>query len=427
MRRIKLMALATAAASLMTMGLAGCGSSSSSSSTSGGRTTITVWHSFTEADGKTVAKVASDFNKSQSKYTVKIEVNPGNVVTDKLLSSLSAGTGPDFVVLPPDTAKGYITQHAFVPVDDFYSNASYDTKSLRSNVVKDGMVNGKHYGVPMGVAPYTVYYNKALWQKAGLTEKDYPKTFDELAQLAQKLTVDSNNDGTPEQYGIALADKEAGYLPTFLQAAGTDLVVNDKANLTSKTAKDALTWWRDNFYAKKITPSNISLTDAQSLFTSGKAAMYYIGPWVKVAAKSKGIDVDTFEFPKGSKVHVTEMAANFWYLTSQGAKDENKKKGVYEFLKYFNNKKNQITWGVEANYPPNRTDVTSADLHDNQLVAKITPYMKYGRLLLGSVPSHFTDVQSELNALGPKISSSTGDISSLLSQSNNKIQSLISQ
>ena len=425
MRHNRFVALATAAMSLLTVGLAGCGSNSSSSGN--GPTTITLWHSFTEADGKTVAKIADNFNKSQKKYKVNIEVNPGNVVTDKLMSSLSAGTGPDFVVLPPDTAKGYITQHAFESVDDFYSDKANDTKTLRANVVKDGMVDGKHYGVPMGVAPFTVYYNKQIFDKAGIKEADFPKNFDEFAALAQKLTVDSNKDGTPEQYGIALSDKDAGYLPVFLQSAGTDLVVNDKANLTSPTAKEALTWWRDNFWAKKVSPSNLSLTDAQSLFVSGKAVMFYIGPWIKVAAQQKNVNIGTFAFPKGTKEHVTEMAANFWYLTSQGAQNEDKKKGVYAFLKYFNNKKNQITWGVEANYPPNRTDVTSEDLHNNQLVAQITPYMKYGKLLLGSVPSHFTDVQSELNALGPKISASKGDISSLLQQSNNKIQSIISQ
>lgn len=53
--------------------------------------------------------------------------------------------------------------------------------------------------------------------------------------------------------------------------------------------------------------------------------------------------------------------------------------------------------------------------------------MDNAKLLLGSVPSGFADVQSELNALGPKISASTGDISPILEASNTKIQSLINQ
>ena len=304
---------------------------------------------------------------------------------------------------------------------------SNETSHYRKNVVKDGEVDGKHYGVPMGHAPYSVYFNKAIFDAAGITEDQYPKTWDDLAALASKLTVDKDGDGTPDQYGIALADKDAGYLPIFLQGAGTDLVVDGKANLTSKKSKDTLTWIRDNFYAKKSSPSNLSLVDAQTLFCSGKAAMFWIGPWIVNAAKEKGIETGTFEMPKGPEKQVTEVAANYWYTTSQVDGNDAKKKAAYAWMKFFNNKKNQITWAVKANYPPNRTDVTADDMKSNNFVSQISPYMDHSSLLLGSVPSGFADVQSELNALGPKISESTGDLTDILQKSNDKIQGYIEE
>lgn len=327
----------------------------------------------------------------------------------------------------PDGAKGFIKQGAIVSTDDFYSDSSNETSHYRKNVVKDGEVDGKHYGVPMGHAPYSVYFNKAIFDAAGITEDQYPKTWDDLAALASKLTVDKDGDGTPDQYGIALADKDAGYLPIFLQGAGTDLVVDGKANLTSKKSKDTLTWIRDNFYAKKSSPSNLSLVDAQTLFCSGKAAMFWIGPWIVNAAKEKGIETGTFEMPKGPEKQVTEVAANYWYTTSQVDGNDAKKKAAYAWMKFFNNKKNQITWAVKANYPPNRTDVTADDMKSNNFVSQISPYMDHSSLLLGSVPSGFADVQSELNALGPKISESTGDLTDILQKSNDKIQGYIEE
>lgn len=425
MRNVKLTALAVSAVLLATMGLSACGNSGSGSAD--GVTNITIWHGFTESDGDTVQALANNFNKSQSKYKVTVEQNPWNVINDKLLSSLSAGTGPDLVVTQPDTARGYIEQGAFADVDDFYSNASNETSTYRKNIVNDGIVDGKHYGVPMGHAPYSVYFNKAIFDKAGIKESDYPTTMDGLVKLAQKLTVDSDGDGTPDQYGIAFADKDSGYIPTLLQGAGSDLVVNGKVALTSSVAKKTLTYWRDNVYAKKVSPSNLSYTDAQSLFISGKAAMFYIGPWIAKTAKDKGITTGTFEFPAGSKAKVTLAASNYWYTTAQVRGNDQKKAAVYAFMKYFNNKKNQITWATEANYPPNRTDITTKELSDNALIAQITPYMDNAKLILGSVPTGFVDVQSELNALGPKISASTGDISSILKESNDKIQALITK
>ena len=426
MRRKSIVSIATAMTLLAGVSLTGCGSTGSESS-NGDVTDITIWSGFTENDGDVVQKIVDAFNKDQSDYKVTVEKNPWNVINDKLMSGLSAGNGPDLLTYQPDSAKGYIDQGAFINTDAFYSDSSNDTASYRDNVVKDGELDGKHYGVPMGHAPYSVYFNKAIFDKAGITEDQYPTTWDGLAQLAQKLTVDADADGTPEQYGIALADKDSGYIPTFLQGEGTDLVVDGKANLTSSAAKDALTFWRDNVYAKKSSPTNISLTDAQNSFVAGKAAMFFIGPWIVQTAKSKGIETGTFEFPAGPKEQVTNVASNYWYVTSQVDGNDAKTKGVYDFMKFFNNKKNQITWAVEANYPPNRTDITDDDLKDNNFVAQISPYMDHTKILLGSVPTGFSDVQSELNALGPKVSESTGDISGILKTSNTKIQSLISQ
>ena len=412
-------------AGAMTISLCACGAQSASSED--GVTELSVWSGFTETDGKVVQAIADDFNKSQDKYKVTIEQNPWNVINDKLLSSISAQNGPDVLTYGPDTAKGFIDQGAFVSTDDYYNDSANETDTYRANVVSDGEVNGVHYGVPMGHAPYSVYFNKAIFDAAGIAEDQYPKSWDELAELASKLTVDEDGDGTPEQYGIALADKDAGYIPTFLQASGTDLVVDGKANLASDTSKDTLTWIRDNFYAKKTSPGNLSLVDAQTLFISGKAAMFWIGPWIVNTAKEKGVEAGTFEMPAGPKEQVTTAASTYWYATSQIDGNESKTAAAYAWMSYFNSKENQIKWALEANYPPNRTDVTDDDIADNPFIVQISPYMDHTKLLLGSVPTGFADVQAELNALGPKISESTGDLASILEESNGKIQSYIEQ
>lgn len=419
----KVATLALATSTLFS--IAACGNTNASSES--GPTNLTVWSGFTENDGKVVQKIADEFNSSQDKYKVTIEQNPWNVINDKLLSSISASNGPDVLTYQPDGAIGFVKQGAFISTDDFYADKSNETDKYRDNVVKDGEVEGSHYGVPMGHAPYSVYFNKAIFDKAGITEDQYPKSWDDLAVLAQKLTVDENNDGTPEQYGIALADRDAGFIPTFLQGAGTDLVVDGEANLSSKESKETLTWVRDNFYASKASPSNLSLVDAQTLFVSGKAAMFWIGPWIVETAKNKGVEVGTFEMPKGPKDWVTTAASTYWYVTSQVDGDSAKQEAAYAWLKYFNSKENQITWALDANYPPNRTDITTDEIESNKLIAQITPYMEHTKLLLGSVPTGFADVQAELNAVGPKISQSSGDISEMLEESNNKIQGYISE
>ena len=48
-----------------TLGLSGCGSSSDVEKTADGKVKITMWHGFSEADGKTLESIVKDFNKSQ--------------------------------------------------------------------------------------------------------------------------------------------------------------------------------------------------------------------------------------------------------------------------------------------------------------------------------------------------------------------------
>ena len=53
-----------------TLGLSGCGSSSDVEKTADGKVKITMWHGFSEADGKTLESIVKDFNKSQDKYEI---------------------------------------------------------------------------------------------------------------------------------------------------------------------------------------------------------------------------------------------------------------------------------------------------------------------------------------------------------------------
>ena len=49
----------------------------------------------------------------------------------------------------------------------------------------DGKVN--YIDIVMNTG--NIYYNKKMWQAAGLTDKDIPKTWDEFRQVAKKLTI----------------------------------------------------------------------------------------------------------------------------------------------------------------------------------------------------------------------------------------------
>ncbi|MCT9819754.1 extracellular solute-binding protein [Microbacterium sp. W1N] len=411
-------------AAVAAIALTGC--SSSDSADSAGPTTVTVWHGFTEADGDVVKTIADEFNASQSDYKVEIEVNPWNVISDKLLPALKAGNGPDLVTQEVVAATGYIRQGAFVSLQDFYDNPDNQTDTYDQHVVDYTQVDGEYYGVPMGYAPYSIWYNKQMWADAGVTE--CPTTWDDMLALAEKLTVKGSGGGTPDVYGLSISDKQIAMLPAFLEAGGGDVYDADKGVVLDTPENVKTLEWLRSAYAKGAMPTNIGLADAVALFTGKKAAMTWIGPWIVSGAEAAGVELGVCNAPAGSERVATPAAANYWWLTSQGADDEKTKAGSEAFLAYFNSHDSQVTWAVDANYPPNRNDVTAEEMAGNPVIATLTPFVKDAYIRLPGLPGGATDVEAELDTLSVNISQNTGgDVSSLVKDTSDKLEGIISE
>src|SRR5690606_7661654 len=213
----------------------------------GDTTTVSVWHGFTEADGDVVNQLAEEFNASQDEYEISVEVNPWNVITDKLLPAVSAGNGPDLVVQPAAEGEGYANQGVFVPMDFFYENPENETDTYYPHVVDYVTFDDSRYGVPMAYGPFSVWYNTEMFAEAGITEDDFPTTWEEWIALAEDLTVDENGDGEPEIYGLSLPDADATFLPTFLEAGGGAVYSDGEVTLDTPQNVETLQWWQDAY------------------------------------------------------------------------------------------------------------------------------------------------------------------------------------
>ena len=80
-------------------------------------------------------------------------------------------------------------------------------------------IDGKVYYTDYGMMTATMYYNKAMWAAAGLTEADIPKTWDQFREVAKKLTIrDENGELLPDgvrltKFGRALRSTSLDELP----------------------------------------------------------------------------------------------------------------------------------------------------------------------------------------------------------------------
>jgi multiple sugar transport system substrate-binding protein len=108
-------------------------------------------------------------------------------------TAFAANQGPDMFNLPIENQYAYITNGRVAPVD--YQAAGYASKQDLLDKYMDGVldtvtVDGEVYGLPLELTNWCIYLNKKVFRSAGLDpEKDYPKTWEEMADISEKLVI----------------------------------------------------------------------------------------------------------------------------------------------------------------------------------------------------------------------------------------------
>ncbi|CAN5587991.1 hypothetical protein BH24ACT5_BH24ACT5_04230 [soil metagenome] len=209
-------AIATAASLALAMGARPAGAGSE-------RTTVTFWNGFTGPDRPTVEALVDEFNQSQDTITVEMEISPWDQFFQKLLPSLASDGGPDLVAMDTAQMPQYIDRGVFMPLDDYYTDPATESDALVQSAVDAGMWDGTHYGVPMNFTTLMLYWNKVLFEAAGLDPEAPPATWDEFAEAAKVLT--NEDEG---QYGLAIADHATVPMwPILLWGNGGGVVSDD--------------------------------------------------------------------------------------------------------------------------------------------------------------------------------------------------------
>ncbi|MCH6162551.1 ABC transporter substrate-binding protein [Streptomyces marispadix] len=343
------------------------GSSSDDEGSAGGKVTLTFWNGLTGGDRATIDKLIGEFNDSQKKVKVKSVPMPWDVFYQKLLTSVSSGNGPDIVAMDAGQMPKYADKGVLQPLDDFYSSKKHmDTSKLVPAAVNTSEFEGKNYGVPLNMATLMLFWNKTMFKDAGLDPEKPPKTCAEFAKMAPKLTKDTDGDGKPDQYAIALADHETiPMYPVLLWQGGADVVSRDgkKATLDDPKALKTLKYWVKQVRSEHISPVGLSGAKADKLFQTKKAAMEIVGPWVTTQFSEAGVKYGVtrpFSGPGGRQTFSSITSFGVSAKASPG-----KKNAAYRFFSFWNSKESQVKLAEGTGFPPDRTDVSPGDLKGN--------------------------------------------------------------
>jgi multiple sugar transport system substrate-binding protein len=423
-RRLIGVALATA---LALTGCAGQGQQKDQgSSKSGGRVTVTFWNGFTGPDRAALEDLVKKYNASQSKVTVNMEISPWDVFYQKLLPSIGAGKGPDLMAMDSVQLPQYASRGVLRPMDSFYSDSKNETDKLVKAAVDATNWQGKRYGVPMNFTTLLLYWNKQMFKDAGVDPNTPPKTWDDFQADAKKLTQDTNNDGKPEQYGIALADHATVAMwPILFWGNGGGVVSDDgkKSMLGDPKTIQAMQSWGDLVRNQHISPVGLGGADADKLFQTKKAAMEIVGPWMTTGFRDAGIDFGLAAPPAGPAGPVT-LGTSVSFAVNAKTSDA-KAQAAQDFIKFWNTKDSQKSWALGSGFPPNRTDISATDLKDNPYVVSFGEPAGTSKFYLANVKEYTKVNDTVFTPALQKVLSGQGTAQDLFPKASAELQQVL--
>jgi raffinose/stachyose/melibiose transport system substrate-binding protein len=333
MRVYRKLVAATAVVAAATLGLAACGGSSSGGDTSAsGAKTLKLWH-YEGADsamGIAWDKAIEVFKTEHPGVTVDFERKTFEQIQQNAGMILNSTEGPDVMEYNKGNAtagllssQGLLTDLSSVAVKRGWDKKL--TPSLQTTAKYDErgvMGSGKWYGVPNYGEYVTVYYNKDMFSKYGLT---VPTTLDELTADMDKFVAKGI---TP--LGMSGAEYPAGQLYYELALSKANRAFVDDYQLYKqpvsftadplKYAADTFSDWVKKGYISKQS-SSLKAEDMGTAFIAGKVPMIVSGSWWYGRFKSDiKFDWDTFLFP-GNTLNAGS-SGNLWVVPqSSKAKD----------------------------------------------------------------------------------------------------------
>jgi sn-glycerol 3-phosphate transport system substrate-binding protein len=156
------------------------------------QTEISWWHAMTGANSEVVDKIASDFNASQTEYVVK-PVFKGTYpeTLNAGIAAFRAGQAPDIIqVFDVGTGVMMGAQGAIKPVAEVLSEAGFTfdkSQYLPGIVGYYSSPEGEMLSFPYNSSSPILYYNKDIFEKAGLDVDTPPKTWAEVWAAARKI------------------------------------------------------------------------------------------------------------------------------------------------------------------------------------------------------------------------------------------------
>ena len=259
---------------MMSLALAACGNSGGKSGDgASGNITFFYWDDGQRPAMDAVIEVMKTFAPD---VNVESTVIPWGQYWTTLQVNLTSASEPDVFWVNKNYSMDYFPAGLAEPIKDYVDRDNIDMSVFPSALVDLYTYDGKLHAIPKDFDTIALFYNKALFDSAGVAYPTNDWSWDDLLEAAISLT----GDGV---WGLGLSPWGQGLAYPFILSNGGSVTTSDNRmfDFDNAGAIGALQWIVDAIYVHGISPDGPSLLEMDSFerFQAGQVAMQTGGSW----------------------------------------------------------------------------------------------------------------------------------------------------
>ena len=285
---------------------------------------VVIWDYFeTDAQKQMMQSLIDEFNASQDEYEASHVYVPFADYEKQLTLGIASGELPDLVILDGCGMASFIQLGLFGDISD----ADINWDEYMEGPMESTMLDGKHYGIPFATNCTALFYNKDLFDAAGIDYPDENTTWDEFHEMAKALTKDGVSG-----FGNAATNTDEGTfqcLQWLYTAGGSYTDIEDGVD-PYKLMQEMI---EDGSWTKECV--NWTQSDVNNNFMAGNLAMQQNGPWQipGIEANAPDLNYGVTVLPK--KDADSEQATSILGGENMGVVNKDDTSGAEAFLKYY--------------------------------------------------------------------------------------------
>lgn len=278
-------------------------------------------------------QIVADFHQAKPNITVNVEVSDWDSYWTKLKTLLSAGTPPDVFAMDAPLYLDYQSRDVLLNLQPYLDQNPGMLDGVYPQTLEAYKTPTGMYGLPRDFQTIVLFYNKDMFDAAGVAYPTANWTYDDLRTAAKSLTkIDSGGKVTQFGFYSDLWDMELIWSEAIWANGGE--ILNADHTKTLIAEPNALKAWQlfhDMMFVDKSFPDTTTAGEyGGDPFLAGVAAMTTIGHWAVPGYAEAAFKWDVAPMPKGSAGAATSVNSAGFVVGKASQNPD----AAFEFLKY---------------------------------------------------------------------------------------------